>query len=269
MVDVDDDGVEAPLRLLRVQPRAGSQREEVAGHQAAPRVRGQRRGGRDQPAPVPVDHHVQRLHHHQRAHLGVLEHGPRGVAQPQPADDHVQVRVADAGARPAAPAPGAPARPPPSTNMLDIRKSSSSLTSKTSCPVTGSRRRRRLTSPIGVCCQSSSSNRVATRRTVPHDPREPPHRPSPARPARRRGAVAADRGGHRRPGPGRPHRRRSRPAPAACPSRPRSPRPATAGPGCSSSRRPAWSASSPAAGCWPAPSSTSGPGSAPTARAAC
>jgi hypothetical protein len=73
---------------------AGSQREEVAEYQAAPRVRGQRRGGRDQPAPVPVDHHVQRLHHHQRAHLGVLEHGPRRVAQPQSADDHVQVRVA-------------------------------------------------------------------------------------------------------------------------------------------------------------------------------
>ena len=31
MVDVDDDGVEAPLGLLRVQPRAGSQSEEVAG----------------------------------------------------------------------------------------------------------------------------------------------------------------------------------------------------------------------------------------------
>jgi hypothetical protein len=90
VVDVEQHRVEAPP----VAGEAGRVRaagEEVAVDEPAAGVAGQRRGVGQQPAPVPGDHLVERLHHDQRPHPVVRERGAGGVAEAEAADHHVEV----------------------------------------------------------------------------------------------------------------------------------------------------------------------------------
>ena len=42
---------------------------------------------------MPLDHLSQGVHHQEVPHLRVFKDSPRGIAQPQPSDDHVQLRL--------------------------------------------------------------------------------------------------------------------------------------------------------------------------------
>ena len=85
MVDVEQHGVD-------VESRRG-QREEVVVHQLAARIAGERCPEWHEVAFVPVDDGRQRFDHAQRSHAWVVECGPGGVAEPQPADDDIERRV--------------------------------------------------------------------------------------------------------------------------------------------------------------------------------
>ena len=80
-------------------PGLTGEREEVALDQPGARVGGERRGIRQQVLLVPADDRGEGLDDDERAHPWLLERGDRGVPQPQPADDDVQL-VAGAGRQP-------------------------------------------------------------------------------------------------------------------------------------------------------------------------
>lgn len=87
MVDVHQDGVEFRVRCVGHQPVCGTgQLEEVAMHEAAARIGGQRLAEGQQAAPVPLDHRKQVVDDDQAADLGVFQHGRCGVAEAQSAD---------------------------------------------------------------------------------------------------------------------------------------------------------------------------------------
>lgn len=99
MVDVDEHGVEAPVRGARVEPRAVVHREEVAVHEPAPPIGGQRWSERHQTLVVPGDHGFERVHHDELAHPLVGQRGPGGVAEPEAAHRDVQRGPGEAGQR--------------------------------------------------------------------------------------------------------------------------------------------------------------------------
>ena len=86
VVDVQQHRVPAPPRLRRIEPLSARQREEIRVEQRATRIGRQFLAVGHQPAPVPIDHRLQRLHHHQPRHLRKRQRRRRRVAQPQPAD---------------------------------------------------------------------------------------------------------------------------------------------------------------------------------------
>ena len=152
--------------MMASKRRPGSVRVEPGGpdharrsRRATSRHRGsavKRRADRDQPALVPLDHLAERLDHEQRAHARVLQHGLRGVAEPEPADHHVEAGPRQLRQR----EPG----------DLDLGHREQARHQEVVVELDlvdvladdGSRRRRRLMAPIGVCRQSSSSKRALT-----------------------------------------------------------------------------------------------------------
>ena len=72
---------------------------------------------------MPLDDLVERLDHREATHPRVLEHRPRRVAQPEPAHEHVEIGAGQLPQGQRAISSSA------TVNMLDMRKSSPSLTS--------------------------------------------------------------------------------------------------------------------------------------------
>ncbi len=91
MIDVDENGVEAPPRPVGIEPLgAGREIEEIAFDQAAPRVAGQLPAEREKTPSVPVDHRLQLLDDQQRADLGRLQDRIGGVTQSEAANHDVE-----------------------------------------------------------------------------------------------------------------------------------------------------------------------------------
>src|SRR5580704_3436705 len=60
-------------------------------NEAAATIAGELGAERNQSVPVPVDDGSERLDHEKRSDLRVLQHGPGGVAEPEPADHDIEV----------------------------------------------------------------------------------------------------------------------------------------------------------------------------------
>lgn len=98
MVDVQQDGVEAVPRCVRVKAVfRGCEREEVALHEVAAGVGQQPRAQRQQSAAMPLDHRREHLDQGQPGQRIVLQHGAWGVAQAESADHHVQPVARECG----------------------------------------------------------------------------------------------------------------------------------------------------------------------------
>ena len=92
VIDVHQHRIEAARRRAESKPSARIRhREEVAVDEAAARIAGQLLAERQQPLLVPFDHLGQRIDHDQRPHAWVFQHGQRGVAEPEAADDDVEI----------------------------------------------------------------------------------------------------------------------------------------------------------------------------------
>jgi len=92
VVDVEQDSVKEPLRLLLVESlsRRG-EREEIAQDQTGSRVGGELRAERNEAAAVPADDLLKRLDNEERTDPGIFERGERGVTQAKAADNDVQI----------------------------------------------------------------------------------------------------------------------------------------------------------------------------------
>ena len=100
VVDVEQHGVHALAgrrRRTRAAPRASAKKSPCTSRARGSSVSVAASGSRR--SLVPADHRGERLDDHQRAHPRLLERGDRGVAEPQPADDDVEL-VAGAGGQP-------------------------------------------------------------------------------------------------------------------------------------------------------------------------
>ncbi len=93
MVDVEQDSVEKPLGILRVESlsRRG-EREEIAEDQTASRVGGELRPERNKAASVPADDILQRLDYEERSDSRMFERGYCGVTQTEATDNDIQLR---------------------------------------------------------------------------------------------------------------------------------------------------------------------------------
>lgn len=92
MVDIHQHRVEAALRSVGIETGGGMRhREEVAMDQAATRITRQGLAERKQSLLVPFDDLGKRVNHDQRSNARIFEHGERGVAEPEAADDDVEV----------------------------------------------------------------------------------------------------------------------------------------------------------------------------------
>ena len=72
-------------------------RKEIAMDEAAARIGGQFLAERNQPLLVPFDHLGQSVDHDQRTHIGMFQHGARGIAKPEAADDDVDIPAIQRG----------------------------------------------------------------------------------------------------------------------------------------------------------------------------
>jgi hypothetical protein len=78
-------------------PDPCGQREEVALHEPDPRVGRQTDRVGEQVPLVPADHLSQRLDDDQRTYACIRERGTRGVAEAEPAHEHLQLGPGDRG----------------------------------------------------------------------------------------------------------------------------------------------------------------------------
>jgi hypothetical protein len=91
VVDVHDHRVEEAPRLVGVEAGPVAHREEVAVHEAAPRVGDEHRTDRHEAPAVPVDDGLERVDDDQLADARVDEDLLGGVAQAETADRDVEV----------------------------------------------------------------------------------------------------------------------------------------------------------------------------------
>ncbi len=90
MIDIQKHRMKFSFSLVEVEPgRRIGEGEEVTVSELATRVLRKPRTERDETAPMPFDHGMQRIDHQERTNGCVLQSGSRGISEPEPADDDI------------------------------------------------------------------------------------------------------------------------------------------------------------------------------------
>ena len=100
VVDIEQDRIEPAARTCRIEAGVtGREREEITRDEAAAAICRQAWPEWHQARLVPADHRRHRLDDQKLGDAGLVEHAPRRVAEPEPADDDAET-VAGAGLEP-------------------------------------------------------------------------------------------------------------------------------------------------------------------------